>query len=61
MAVGQYARADDVRCRFVIPLTDSVPAGRLLNAKHDVEAYEPDAITGGLCMHVRRFWGWIAL
>ena len=33
MGVGQYARAGDKRCCFVILLTDSVPAGRLLNAK----------------------------
>ncbi len=33
MVVGQYARADDARCRFVILLTDSVPAGRLFNVK----------------------------
>jgi len=33
MVVGQYAGTDDARCRFVILLTDSVPAGRLFTIK----------------------------
>jgi len=32
-AGGPYARADNARCRFVILLTDSVPAGRLFTVQ----------------------------